>query len=252
MLRKPCPREIPRSGTEGAAQNCYVVFVKQNGARFFVAREINQHGLLGSALSETGFDAPASVPLNFLIAQDLEIIHYYGLATVAYSGISDYVLNGLTGKEYIKTYLQRIFSGLTQWTYNRQKLVMLERMALLRFLVERNIQNAGKGAEPLDLMVELYSLKWLLHPKGLEQEDKLRLYLDSFVSTGELRKSERAYHITDRAISTLDRYEEQERRHRDNVRLQRQMVLLTLVIAVLALIQAGLIRLPVLIDFSGN
>jgi hypothetical protein len=228
------------------------VFVKQNGARFFLAKEINEHGILGAAHSETGFDIPASMPLNFLIAQDLEIVHYYGLARIEYSGIRAYVLHGLTGKEYVKIHVQRIFSRLAQWTYNRQKLVMLERMALLRFLIHRSIRNAGKGAEPLELMMELYSLKWLLHPKGLEQDDKLRLYLDSLASTGDLRKGENAYYITEQAIVTLDRYEEQERRHHDNVRLQRQMVLLTLVIALLALIQAGLIRLPVLIDFSAK
>lgn len=117
LLRKSCPPTIPRSGEEGAAQNCYLVFVKNDSERFFVAKEINEHSLIGLVCSEREFEYPASVPVSLLSARDIEIIHYYGLATVSYSGLWDYVINGLTGKEYIKIRLLSTFSVAVQYTF---------------------------------------------------------------------------------------------------------------------------------------
>lgn len=55
--------------------------------------------------------------------------------------------------------------------------------------------------------------------------------------------------MTGKAISTLERYEEEEWRHTEAVKLQKKMVWLTIILAFVAMIQAGLIRLPALIDF---
>ena len=55
ILRKPCPPTVPRSGKEGAAQNCYFVYVKNNVEQFFLAKEINGRALLGLASNERDF-----------------------------------------------------------------------------------------------------------------------------------------------------------------------------------------------------
>lgn len=129
---------------------------------------------------------------------------------------------------------------------------MLQRMDLLRVLIERSIRSAGAGVNSMDLMTELYSLRWVLHPEGEDQEYKLGLYLESLVSSGDLVKTGSEFVVASHAILTLEKYEEEERRHRDNLRLQKGMIFLTLLIALLALIQAGLIRFPVLLDFSAQ
>lgn len=70
------------------------------------------------------------------------------------------------------------------------------------------------------------------------------------VKSGELNKINHEYEVTGKAIITLERYEEQERRHVEAVKLQRKMVLLTIFLVIMAAVQAGLIKFPPLLDFS--
>ena len=101
-------------------------------------------------------------------------------------------------------------------------------------------------------MSRLYSIRWIVHPDKNMQDKKLILYLDSFVESGDLICTNRhySYTITGKALLTLDEYEESERRHQDNVRLQRLMVLLTLIMAFFTMVQADLIKLPTFFDFT--
>ncbi len=92
----------------------------------------------------------------------------------------------------------------------------------------------------------------VLHPSAYEQQNRLELYLDSLVESGDLRKVNREYVVTGKAISTIEKYEEEERRHTEAVKLQKRMVLLTILIAFVAIVQSGIIKLPVLLDLSSS
>ena len=87
---------------------------------------------------------------------------------------------------------------------------------------------------------------------------KLELYLDSLAETGELSKVSNEYVVTGKAIVTIENYEGAERRHRDNIKAQRRKFYLTFILVIFALVQvvvmlvqAGLIKLTMLIDLSG-
>ena len=69
---------------------------------------------------------------------------------------------------------------------------------------------------------------------------------------GEIKKTSDGYLVTGRAISTLERYEEEERRHIQAVKLQRGMLLLTIIIIIVSLLQSDLIKLPTLINLSND
>jgi len=77
-------------------------------------------------------------------------------------------------------------------------------------------------------------------------------YLDSLVDSGELEKVNNEYVVKGAAISTIEKYEEDERRHTEAVKLQRKMFWLTVVAVIFAMIQTGVIKLPTLVDLSGN
>lgn len=101
-------------------------------------------------------------------------------------------------------------------------------------------------------MTDLYTIKWVLHPQGEPQHQKLEFYLDSLVATGELEKVKNKYVVSGKALRTIEEYEEQERRHTENVKMQWRMFWLTLAIVVLTLVQAGLVKLPALIDLTSQ
>jgi len=122
----------------------------------------------------------------------------------------------------------------------------------LAFMISDQIDRTHKGIRSLDLMTKLYSIKWILHPEGDQQQEKLELYLDSLVKSEDLELINNEYVVTGNAIRTIEKFEEEERRHVESVKMQKKMFWLTFIIALLALIQAGVIKLPTLLDLSGK
>jgi hypothetical protein len=90
----------------------------------------------------------------------------------------------------------------------------------------------------------------VLHPDGDAQHKKVNFYLDSLVRSGELDKIDYKYSVAGAALRTIEEYEEEERKHTETVKMQRRMFWLTLVIAFLTFVQAGLIKIPTLVVFS--
>ena len=117
-------------------------------------------------------------------------------------------------------------------------------------MMERHIQNNTSAIGIHQLMTELYSLKWIYHPDRNDQRRKLELYLGSLVIGGEIVKNNSDYEIAGKAITTIEKYEEEERRHAEQVRMQSRTLWLTLIIALLALVQANVIKLPTVFDFA--
>ena len=137
-----------------------------------------------------------------------------------------------------------------QNSFNKKKLITKQRIDLLRFMLNDQLDRSHNGIDIIDLMTKIYSLRWIMHPSRDHEERKLELYLESLVLSGDISKIDREYVVTGKALSTLEKYEEDERRHSEAVILQKKMVSLTFIIAFLALVQSGVVKLPVLIDFS--
>lgn len=257
LIRMRCPSNIPRSGEEGEAQNCFIVRINKGQEPFFLLDGLDEYCLKGRILSGDTFKIDASIPFALLNNKEIEIKHYYGLSTIKYSGIYDYIINGLTRKDYLKIHIISLFSKIWRYYFNKQKLVMKQRHELLKVLIDHYINNDGRAISSIFLMTKLYSINWIDHPEGNKQEQKLNLYLESFVSSGDLQRTGTGYSVTSQAIMTLSKYEEEGRRHMDIVKLQKKMVilnrflvLLTICIVIFAMIQAGVIKLPVLLDLS--
>ena len=88
---------------------------------------------------------------------------------------------------YLKIHAVRHLSKLDQYLFNKKKLVTKQRTELLKFLIERTLDGETNHS-PIDLMTDLYSIKWVLHPHGEKEQRKLEVFLDARVDTGELRK----------------------------------------------------------------
>jgi hypothetical protein len=70
------------------------------------------------------------------------------------------------------------------------------------------------------------------------------------VISGELAHKGGYYVVNAKAILTLEKYEEDERRHRHQIKLQIFMIVLTGLLAIFAMIQAEIIKVPCLLDFT--
>lgn len=118
--------------------------------------------------------------------------------------------------------------------------------------MDNQLDSEHKGIGLISLLSKIYSTRLFLHPSKDAQQEKLELYLDSLVNSGELERVNNEYVVKGAAISTIEKYEEDERRHTEAVKLQRKMFWLTVVALIFAFIQTGVIRLPTILDLSSE
>ena len=119
-------------------------------------------------------------------------------------------------------------------------------------MMDDQLDRTNDGINSLDLMTKIYSMRLFLHPSWEVQHKKMVLYLESLVSSGELSKINDEYVVTGKTISTIEKYEEDERRHTEAVKLQKKMFWLAIIAMIFAIVQSGVIKLPTVVDFSNN
>jgi len=252
LISRSCESRIPRSGEAGEKVNCFVVALDRNDQPYFVATSYKEETLHGLRWNGERYGEDHSLSLNDLNEGKIRITHYYGLSEVVYSNVFDLVWNYISKLVYLKIHVYRHVISAHQYFFNKKKLVTKKRMELLQFMMGDQLDREHNGIGVIELMTRLYSIKWVLHPSKDEQKNKLELYLESLVDSGELRKVNYEYVVTGKAIGTIEKYEEEERRHTEAVKLQKKMVSLTILLAFVAIVQSGIIKLPVLLDFTGN
>jgi hypothetical protein len=251
VLARPCGLRIPRSGERGAAVNCFVTAIDKGDEPYLIVESLNDGQLSCIEWDGSTYKTPIELPLESFRLKDFRISHYYGLSEINYDGIVDYLFSRLIALPYIKIHAIRAFTGADQYFFNKKKLITKQRKDLLKVLVTEALEGNSEH-EPLDLMTALYSIKWFSHPQGKEAHRRLAFYLDSLVESGELKKVNYKYVVTGQALRAIEEYEEQERKHTESVKMQWRTFWLAVAVAALTFIQAGLVKLPPILDFTST
>ena len=249
VLSRSCESIIPRSGQAGAAVNCFASAVDKGNEPYLKVHGLSNGMLTCIEWDGRSYEIERKLPLAQFELRDFRITHYYGLTEIRYNGILDFALNRITAWPYIQTHVVRIASAFDQYLFNKKKLFTKQRKELLKVLVNHALDGKTEH-EPLDLMTDLYSIKWFLHPQGEDAQRRLEFYLDSLADTGELQKVHYKYVVTGQALRAMEEYEEQERKHTESVKMQWRMFWLALAIVALTVVQAGLVELPPLLDLT--
>lgn len=250
LIAKACEARIPRSGKRGEEVNCYVVALDRGDSPYFIATAINGDRLEGLQWNGSAYADSATLSIKDLENGRLNITHYYGLSEITYDSIYDVAWNYVTKLVYLKIKAYQHIDSTYQYFFNKRKLITKRRMELLRLMMDDQLDRTHNGISSLDLMTKIYSMRMFLHPTWEVQHQKVELYLESLVMSGELNKVNEEYVVTGQAISTIEKYEEDERRHTEAVKLQKRMFWLTIVAVIFAIVQSGFIKLPTIIDLS--
>ena len=251
VLSRPCGSRIPRSGERGAEVNCFVTAVDKGEEPYLIVQSLEGGQVSCIEWDGSSYSIARSFPFTNFGPNDFRITHYYGLSQIRFNGILDYIVNRTTRWPYAVIYTVRFFDRFDQYIFNKKKLISKQRNGLLKVLVSEALDGRPKH-DPLDLMTALYSIKWFSHPQGEEAQQRLEFYLESLVETGELTKVDCKYVVTGHALRAIEEYEEQERKHTENVKIQSRTLKVAIAVAALTIVQAGLIKLPPLLDFSPN
>lgn len=248
-LKNQCGSRISRSGKEGELVNCFSVVIDKVDQPYLFVLELINDELICLEWNGQSYEKNTILALDSIPFSQLQITHYYGLSTIRYFGILNFIVGMLTLWPYIKIRFVNTLGNFDQYIFNKKKFITKQRIDLLRFLVSQ-VNDGHDSFNAYDLMFQLYTIKWILHPNHNSELKKLEFYLRSLCDTGELRTINHEYILTGHALRTIEEYEEQERKHTENVKMQWRMFWLTLVIACLTLVQSGLIKLSPLLDLT--
>ncbi|MER9251465.1 hypothetical protein NKI59_06560 [Mesorhizobium sp. M0598] len=234
--RKPVPERLFITGSSASGNDCVHMW-------FYDPADMNRQIMVG--------------PLGPLAAS----AHYYNEPTgVAYAcsipraGLQDF---GFKAEHYFKghrittTEAWRFVVGqwaLSHWIYhlkdrwaqarfNRKPLVRQGRIDVLRYFVSNTIAKSGFTSDRTDLIWKLYSLRSFRHPEREATANYYGLTLASLVESKELTQEAGNYRLSPSGISGLIAYELEERRFKQNARLQAILAVLSGVLILVGIAQ---------------
>ncbi len=237
-LEKPAPGSIPLSGPRAGENDFYAVhLVDSTGKEQVWLKEKTERGY--EALVRKDNDSGDSAVLS---QEDIEstgyglrIEHYYKEYQFNYSSPLKFLLANACNWHRWVVFRDRH----SQKRFNRQPLIRAERMELLQYLVERSIQKPREKFDPLFLGMQLYSRKWFFHPGKDEHKEHLKLLLESFVESGDLKRDNGGYVLSSKALETLSNYELEKQKHRDNLATAKVGNNLTWAIVIVGILGVG-------------
>ena len=172
LLARPCDDLIPRSGARGEAVNCFYVSIDMQGKPYLRVRSISNDMLECLKWDVQSYSIETKIPLTEVDPTSIFVTHFYGLSEVRYFGICDVAIGRTFFFQYLKIHVVRILSSFDQYFFNKKKLVTKQRIDLLRFMLEQQLEGT-KAFGTIDLMTKLYSIKWVSHPDREFQHKKL-------------------------------------------------------------------------------
>lgn len=234
-LRRSAPVLLPLSNGTVNAYDVYLMGL--DGSNQFLAEEFHAHGVSGKWWSaEKGrFDEPCNVPYNCLHMFNIDIRYFYkGWTFHIQSAIRFLILF-----HFLKyAFWVVAYSKVRQVFFNRYRLTRHDRMKVLNHILSETLNRHDYRAYHTELLTKFYSMQWVRHP---QKEELLRYYsllLESLAASGELKKDGVTYVLAAGALNTIAAYELEERRHRDNYRVQSGIFALTFVLALIGIAQA--------------
>lgn len=240
-FRRPSPDRITLSAPKALKNNFFHAQLGDRSKRaepLFLARKLSAEGLEGvwfneeRPLGEPG--DPSCIPWSQVESfEELEITHYYKGFVIAKSSALQFLLYYFSCW-YVVIYMK---DALTQALFNRRSLARRDRLKVLRLLVDQSLDKPDYQTSQFEVTKLLNGVRYLRHPEGNRTTNHHRFVLDSLVESGELKRIEHGYQITPKALATLSSYEEDERRHRSQIRTQIVLAFLTAALVVIGIAQ---------------
>jgi hypothetical protein len=239
-LSKPAPMQFDLSNTA----NFYRVDLttEDSSSCVWVQSYYPEKGIEGLGLGDEGrYDVEMCLPLARGTPVRFRAKRWIGEHHFEYQSLGHFLLFERLPIRRLHVTLVRVWERCTQSVFNKKKLVRHERIKILQFIFEKTLIDRNFITSPVMLPAEFHSVRYIHHPQSDEQISYSRLILNSLVASGDLQKRDNvSYSLAPKALQTLSAYEEDDRRHRDMLRQQRALNLLTC-----ALIGVGLLQVYV-------
>lgn len=128
---------------------------------------------VGRAYDGGQFIHRACIPIQNLRQSDLHVRNFYKHSELTYSGGIWFIVLGITRLMVTYVEILALWRWIRQGFFNLRALKMLDCVPLLECVVSRARDKDSVRIEPMLLMSELFSDRWILHPDGLSNEQYL-------------------------------------------------------------------------------
>lgn len=231
-LRKKSPDSIPTSDLAAMRRrNYYTVYLRDDsGAVRIAITDHDKSNYIGNVFSDNGTEFNKSIEKSQIFSCRLYIIHYYGEVVINYNSAIAFFLGVIARIAFFKLRIDRI----NRFIYGNMPLSRKSRIEILRYAIDQGIVFQKK-INVMDLLLSIHGDKLRYVKKQWHSYLYYKALLDSLNGELTLDTNTDSYTVKPEAIATLDRYESEERRHRQAIRTQMSLVVLTFVIAVTGL-----------------
>ena len=235
LLSKPAPDRIPRSGEDAESVDCNVVYFRGKDKTWTLLCEaVNAKGVTGLYWQNNEDLGRVSIPFSLMNEVDLDITHFYGRYDLRYSSIAHFFWEGMIPVDKAKV----LFGEGQQFLFNKKELIRSERMEVLKILLEKELDHRDYEVSTVQLSTLLYTEKWVFHPDKNRQLRYNDLLLKSLCDSGDLVRSQYGFKLSAKCLVTLSQFEEDQKRHRENISQARSIKWLTLGLIFVGLVQA--------------
>lgn len=201
--------------------------------RRFLVSGVADTGLTGKWFENEGAPVLREIPNRELSKYAFRAERHLRGYEFKYGSPLDFVIHQLT----FRPQLQILADRAERSAFNRRTLTRVHRIKLLRYLVEKRIDNPEHTSGAIGIVTDIYSNRWATHPEGDRMQNYFELALDSLVESGDLTKKGIYYQAAPKALSTLASLEEEERRHVEQITQQRWLKTLTAALVLVGVVQ---------------
>jgi hypothetical protein len=244
VLEVPKLRRVPRSGSEGAEVDCYSVRIKQ-GKVNYIGDRIEGSSLHALAWNEGDqeFNEPVELNLDELSTFAFEIRHHHGLVDHTYYSKREFLWYECTRYYKLVSFYALAKYRIPKFFHSKKPLKRPNRIKVLETLDRMTEDNPHKEVSARAVSDELYGFMSIFNSKRKVRVDRIQRILESLVESGELRaKDSFTFTAKGKLLVTLEHLKEEKARQDRADSNARWMAILTLILAVAALLQSGLVR----------
>lgn len=237
--------------------NYYSVYFTDTEHNHFRLAGWNGHEALLEKFNDESnkFDNKQHVNIGLLENMQEEILHHRRFGVVRFSHILAFSFSHYTRFQYLKTAINRLKGQLMSQLFAKTELKSRDRMALLNLLVNAYIRQRPShyyaGISTEEVIALLYGELWYRHIRNEEFRRKITLLLQSLVISEDLSINNGRYFVKPQSINSIVEFEKDERRNKQQIKMQRNIVRLMIIITASTLmVTLALLSLAGIVDLQ--
>ncbi len=176
-------------------------------------------------------DEMLNISIDNFVGKTIEIRYYLRQYEFILTDARQFEL----GSRFLLLRFNAKYQDVRQAIYNKKSLVLRQRYELLKLVVNTTLDDRNATFNAYSVLVKIYGKGVGRRGDAVRVQNHYRYLLEALAEEGLLRKHRDAaeYTMTAKAITALNTYEDEERRHADSQKTQRGMALITLSLVLL-------------------